>query len=436
VPPLPRLRESTRTFAAYAALSAVPVVALGAVLDHTSREAAFEQGLAQGRAQAAVIEEMAVSPSLSGDDLTMGLSERERQRLSRATDLAVYKGSVVRLRLRDFDGRVVFSDDGRVDEVVPATSLAFRRAAVGRTTAELVDTPAGPAVLVLRPVVASASGRSTGVLELQLPYAQIAEAVDAQVEQAWHRLLVGLVLLYAVLAGLAWSTSRRLRRHAAQREHEALHDPLTGLPNRALFQERAEKACAAATEQAPVALVLVDLDRFKQVNDTLGHHAGDVLLQAVAARLSGAVRSDDTVARLGGDEFGLVLPRIGDEASAVALLEQVRAHLAQELHLEGSVLSVEASMGMALVPQHGADLETLLKQADAAMYRGKRGGGSVVVSDAPGVRAEPRCLALHAELRAALEREVGLPRSCAVSSLSPAVPAPRGSAVPAPAAAS
>ena len=405
VPPALRLRECTRTFAAYAALSAVPVVALGAVLDRTYQRAAFEQGLAQGRAQAAVIEEMAVSPALSGDDLTAGLSEGERTRLSAATDLAVYKGSVVRLRLRDFSGRVVFSDDGRVDQAVPAASPAFREAAVGRTSAELVDTPSGPAVLVLRPVVASASGRSTGVLELQLPYGRIATAIERQVERFWERLLVGLVLLYAVLAGLAWSTSRRLRRHAAQREHESLHDPLTRLPNRALFQERAEAACATATEDSPAALVLVDLDRFKQVNDTLGHHAGDVLLQAVAQRLSEAVRTDDTVARLGGDEFGLVLPSIGDEASALALLEQVRAHLAEELHLEGVALSVEASIGVALAPRHGSDVETLLKRADAAMYLGKRGTRSVVVADLVLAPAEPSSLALHAELRSAIERD-------------------------------
>jgi len=405
VPSRRRPHPAARLFAVYAVLSALPVVALGVMLDQTYRQQAQEQGIAQGRAQAAVIEEMAVSPALSGDDLAEGLTAGELRRLSDATDLAVFKGSVLRLRLRDFDGRVVFSDDGKTDEAVLATSTSFQRAAVGRTSAEVVSSASGRSVRVLRPVVASASGRSTGVLELYLPYDDIAAAVDKQVQHAWTRLLIGLVLLYGMLAALSWRTSRSLRRHAAQREHEALHDPLTGLPNRALFQERAEQACATATEQDPVALVLLDLDRFKDVNDTLGHHAGDVLLQAVARRLSVGVRSDDTVARLGGDEFGLVLPGVADEATALALLQELRARLAEELHVEGVALSVEASIGIALVPQHGLDVETLLKRADAAMYRGKRGSRSVVLADPLVTPALPSALALHAELRHALERD-------------------------------
>jgi diguanylate cyclase (GGDEF)-like protein len=229
--------------------------------------------------------------------------------------------------------------------------------------------------------------------------------VDAQVRIAWTRLLVGLVLLYAVLAAISWSTTRSLRRHAAQSEHEATHDSLTGLPNRALFEQRAQEACARASAEDPVAVVLIDLDRFKDVNDSLGHHAGDELLQTVARRLRAAVRSNDTVARLGGDEFGLVLTGIADEATAVHLVELVRRRLAAELQLEGVSLTVEASMGVALHPQHGTDIDTLLRRADSAMYRGKRGSRSVVVAT-PGAGEPVRpVLALHAELRRALETD-------------------------------
>ncbi len=400
-----RLRPPSRLFAVYAALSAVPVVVLGGVLDQTYRSDARLQGVARGQEQAAVIEEMAVSPALSGEDLRLGLSDSERERLSAATDLAVYQGSVLRLRLRDFDGRVVFSDDGTSDSAVPVTSLAFREALVGRTHAEVVTSGSlGRSIQVLRPVVTNASGRSTGVLELSLPYAEIAAAVDAQVARAWTRLAIGLALLYAVLAAISWSTSRSLRRHAAQREYEALHDPLTGLPNRALFQKRAELACARAREDARAALVLIDLDRFKHVNDTLGHHAGDELLKVVARRLTNGLRTGDTVARLGGDEFGLVLPGIADEASAVALLEDMSRQLGAELQIEGVALTVEVSIGVALVPQHGQDVETLLKRADDAMYRGKRSSRSVVLADTMSVPHMPPALALLSEVRGALER--------------------------------
>ena len=392
-------------FAVYALLSAVPVVALGLVLDRTYRAEAEQQGVQQGLSQAAVIEEMAISPALSGTDLSEGLSSAERRQLSDATDLAVYKGSVLRLRLRDFDGRVVFSDDGRTDSDVAAGSWAFQEAAVGRTSAEVVGTGDGRRVRVLRPVVAHASGRSTGVLELDLPYDGIAAAVDATVRRAWNRLLIGLVLLYAVLAAVSWSTSRSLRRHADQREHEALHDALTGLPNRALFAERAQQACDEATAESPAALVLIDLDRFKDVNDTLGHHAGDMLLREVARRLAGALRTDDVAARLGGDEFGLVLPRVAGTEAAVALLDEVRARLADEVVVDGVVLSIEASVGVALAPVHGTDVETLLKRADAAMYRGKAGSRSVVVADTGDAGACSPSVAVLAELRHALERD-------------------------------
>lgn len=400
------LRPPARLFAVYAALSAVPVVVLGIVLDQTYRGEARLQGIARGQEQAAVIEEMAVSPALSGDDLSLGLSDGERERLSAATDLAVYHGSVLRLRLRDFDGRVVFSDDGRSDFVVPVSSPAFRAASVGRTHAEVVTAGSlGRSVRVLRPVVTHASGRSTGVLELYLPYDGIAAALDGQIARAWTRLAIGLGLLYALLAAISWSTSRSLRRHAAQREHEALHDPLTGLPNRALFQKRAELVCARSSPDTPAALVLIDLDRFKHVNDTLGHHAGDELLKVVAQRLTDGLRTDDTVARLGGDEFGLVLPGVSDAASVAAMLGALSRRLAEELQIEGVALTVEASIGVALIPQHGQDVETLLKRADDAMYRGKRSRRSVVLAEAVAPCPMPHGLGLLSEVRGALERD-------------------------------
>jgi hypothetical protein len=267
---IPRLRAATRLFAVYAALSAVPVVALGVVLDTTYRQQALQNGLSRGQEQAAIIDEMAIAPALGGKDLADGLTPTQRNQLSAATDLATYKGSVLRLRLHDFSGRVVFADDGRVEDPVDPGSRQFTEALAGRSTAEVVPLRERRAVRVLRPV-ATTSGRSNGVLEIYLPYGRILTAVDAQVRIAWTRLLIGLVLLYALLAAISWSTTRSLRRHAAQSEHEATHDSLTGLPNRGLFESRATAAFGRATAQEPVAVVLIDLDRFKEVNDSLGH---------------------------------------------------------------------------------------------------------------------------------------------------------------------
>jgi len=155
--------------------------------------------------------------------------------------------------------------------------------------------------------------------------------------------------------------------------HQALHDALTGLPNRALLHTYLRQALAAARrDRAPLALLLLDLDHFKEVNDTFGHHYGDVLLQQVSGRLTGALRTADMVARLGGDEFAVLLPDT-DQESAAHVIETLRAALDAPFSIEGHVIHVGASTGLALYPEHGEEVDTLLRCADIAMYTAKRG---------------------------------------------------------------
>jgi diguanylate cyclase (GGDEF)-like protein len=395
-------------FGFYAAASLVPVALLGSVLLHGYQRQAVQEGREQGRAQAVVIEEMAVGPALRGTDLARGLSTVERERLQSATDLAIFKGSVARLRLRSFSGRVVFSDDGANHNALAATDPAFRAAANGRTVVTIVHDPRvapGQLIRVLQPVVASASGQATGVLEVYLPHDAIAAKVQADLRRTLWTLAAGLACLYVLLALVSWYTTRSLRRHAAQREHEALHDGLTGLPNREWFRATAERAVARGSRTEAGALVLVDLDRFKEVNDTLGHHAGDELLRIVGHRLTASLRTDDSVARLGGDEFGLVLPQATDQDSILALLSRVREELAAEIVLDSTSLSVEASFGVAFYPQDADNVEELLKCADAAMYQGKRGAAGIVFYDPADAPLPTHSLTVQRELRQALERD-------------------------------
>jgi diguanylate cyclase (GGDEF)-like protein len=164
-------------------------------------------------------------------------------------------------------------------------------------------------------------------------------------------------------------------RAEADLRDQALHDPLTGLPNRALLDDRLESAIAVAQRQeAPLSLLLLDLDGFKAVNDTLGHHAGDLVLTEIAARLSGTLRESDTAARLGGDEFVLLLPAtplVGAVETARALVDFIVAPII----VEGKPLMVGASIGIAVFPNHGRDAEVLLAAADSAMYDAKHSGG-------------------------------------------------------------
>jgi two-component system cell cycle response regulator len=166
------------------------------------------------------------------------------------------------------------------------------------------------------------------------------------------------------------------RKKAEERlTYLALYDPLTGLANRALFQDRLEQALARVTRSGDmIALMFVDLDRFKAVNDTLGHASGDALLQEVARRIEGRVRRTDTVARLGGDEFAIILEGLTDVLNVAIVAQDVLQRLSEPLVLYGHETTVSASVGIAVRPP--SEGERLLKDADAAMYHAKRNGGN------------------------------------------------------------
>jgi diguanylate cyclase (GGDEF)-like protein len=188
------------------------------------------------------------------------------------------------------------------------------------------------------------------------------------------------------------------------KEHQALHDVLTGLPNRALFRDRMHQAIAAARRSHHlVAVMVIDLDRFKEVNDTLGHHVGDLLLAQVGPRLAGCLRESDTVARLGGDEFGIVLPALLDYETAPKVAAKLLSALDEPFMVHGLELDVGASIGVTLFPEHGEDPDALLQRADVAMYQAKQqtGGFEIYALD-----RDPHSvgrLAMSTDLRRAVE---------------------------------
>jgi len=165
------------------------------------------------------------------------------------------------------------------------------------------------------------------------------------------------------------------KEHARILESLALNDPLTGLANRRLLSERMAMALVhARRDKSLMAVVYIDLDGFKKINDTLGHAAGDDLLKMVARRLELTVREEDTVARLGGDEFSLALWNVGNEEVAASVAAKVIEALGRPYTLAGQEITVTASAGVALFPRHGADAEALMKGADKALYEAKRSG--------------------------------------------------------------
>jgi diguanylate cyclase (GGDEF)-like protein len=186
-----------------------------------------------------------------------------------------------------------------------------------------------------------------------------------------------LVVLGGVMALSAYVETRLLGtavKEKAAAEHQALYDDLTGLPNRALFYRRLRELIEAGPEDR-IAVLLLDVDHFKDINDTLGHHQGDRVLKEVSARLLGAVRLTDTVARLGGDEFGILVPHLPRGAGRHKA-EQVLEALTRPVVLDGMDIDLQASVGVALFPEHALDVDSLVQKADVAMYQAKAAAGS------------------------------------------------------------
>jgi diguanylate cyclase len=213
-------------------------------------------------------------------------------------------------------------------------------------------------------------------------------------------------LVPAVERELREVASRRCRRKAEERlAHLAYHDALTDLPNRMLLNDRLTQAMLAFQRTAePIALMVIDLDRFKTVNDSLGHHAGDRMLQEVAARLRAFVRESDTVARLGGDEFAVMLLNT-DAQQAMAMGRKLLNRLNEPHVILDRPCVLSASIGIATFPEHGTAADAMLQKADIAMYVAKSGGLGVAVYAPDRDRQAHRRLALTTELRDAIERD-------------------------------
>lgn len=228
--------------------------------------------------------------------------------------------------------------------------------------------------------------------EIKQDQAQAWSQDDIKLAQA-----IGTHLYMAVMQKRVESTIR----------HQASHDQLTGLPNRTLFHQRLSLALANVQRRGELlAVMFVDLDRFKLVNDTLGHAAGDQLLQSMAQRLRGCLREEDILARWAGDEFTILLTQISSTESAAKMSQRILNALKEPFQIEEQELHIQASIGIALAPYDGEEVETLIKNADTAMYRTKQQGKNNYQFYAPNMNATAReRLLLENNLHKALERE-------------------------------
>jgi diguanylate cyclase (GGDEF)-like protein len=306
---------------------------------------------------------------------------------------------------KDRGRRTCMGRDGRVStEVVrlPPDSLERRVASSGRTL--LVR--AGPRDPSLARLLEAAGARDAIVAPVRgedgtVGTLMVADRASGTFTPADRRLFEALAA-QASVALLKERLEAQLRQEAAEREHRALHDALTGLPNRTLFSDLVDGA-AAASGGASVAVLLVDLDRFKEVNETLGHRTGDALLREASSRLLRALGGRGMLARVAGDEFGVLLPRVDGPEQPSRVAEDLKSSVSRPFALEGLTFEIGASVGIALHPAHGSDAATLLQRADVAMCAAKRTPGETQLYSPEQDHHTPRRLALVGELRKAIE---------------------------------
>jgi diguanylate cyclase (GGDEF)-like protein len=423
-----------RLTATFALVSVVAMTVLGAALVWTSMRLLQEQALLQANRTAEAYVSTGVERWVAKDAWAHGTLDPATVRTLDALFRPGPDSSLVGVRLWTGDGVLVYDStqaalrakDGATS--APASSAADGVTALGgipdptrfqdairrydaKTSSALtddVDAAGQPSrrLDVYAPVTYGGVSPS-GVAEVVLSYDETGAAVRTGTTTILWVAFGGLALLWLLLFRTVHKASRRLRTQASENARLALLDPLTGLPNRRLFNDRLDRAAAVSARSGiPLALLLLDIDRFKDVNDTLGHPRGDALLVEVANRLRSTIRDADTVARLGGDEFAILLPVVESIEAAELFARRVRGVFDEPFDLEGMLLHVDTSVGLAVLPDHADDVTSLMARADIAMYTAKEAGlGLATYSSQSGEEDATSRLMLLGDLRRALGTE-------------------------------
>ncbi|HZP72739.1 MAG TPA: EAL domain-containing protein [Gaiellaceae bacterium] len=353
-----------------------------------------------------------LASAFSGSDLARSTGEARREVLDAALQRDFSKGDgVLAVSVSGPNGRITYSTNHRlIGEPIGPPGYVDDALKIRNRTGQVIsvrgkiadpDKPGQtlPTLNVYAPLFPHDYGH--GVVVVSVDYKRVVAAA-----MSWFYPVAGilegtLVLLYILLLPLLWRVSKRLREQLEKIKHQAYHDNLTTLPNRLQFRERVEQIVG---QQQQLAVMIIDLDRFKEINDTLGHHAGDELLRLLSVRLHEEAPREVLIARLGGDEFGVLIPNatVDDALGVAARINEV---LGENFTVRDVPLGVEASIGIAVAPEHGSDVDTLMQRADLAMYDAKGRYASVAVYSDHLDQSNGAQIGLLAELRRALDEQ-------------------------------
>ena len=368
------------------AVSTAVLLSLGAfVILIFVRQHAIAQAESASVFHARFVLRSVVGERLTPSDFGGPVGRKRAAALNRLMNRNVLVGETIGVVLYGRDGRVTYASDPSLVGTRPRDADLARATLDGKvrktvsTMSIRGNTSPIKVLKVLVPVSVGGLNQPAGVLELAENYEPIAHAGRRGLLPVIGILQLVLLTLYVSLFPLLRRVTARLRGQVEQIEKLALYDALTGLANRRLFRDRAEQAVLSARrESGGFALMLLDLDDFKEINDTRGHQAGDAVLEELAARLRSVGRASDTVARLGGDEFALILLGAREGTTALFIAERIRRALDEPFSIDGLSLQLETSIGIAVFPEHGDDTESLLRHADIALYASKEAHVPVV----------------------------------------------------------
>ena len=390
--------------------SVVAIVLAGVAMIMYTGRYALDRAESNASAHTSFVARTIARQNLLATDFRGPVTARRRVTLDRLFSNEVLIDGALRVKLYSPAGRVTYSNAHDLIGTRPSEDSARRVFETEETATDVAylddeggTGPHSKALETYAPMVLN--GRRVGVIEIYQDYGPVAAAASSTFWPLAAMLGVVLFVIYLSLFPLLRRVTRRLRRQVEEIEHQAMHDNLTGLPNRVLFRDRVEQALHGARRRpGEVAVMFLDLDRFKEVNDTLGHESGDSLLREVGIRLGHSLRAGDTVARLGGDEFAVLATGLDDADDALVVARKLRQAVEWPFTLRGLTLEVEASIGIALFPEHGTDVDTLLRHADIAMYQSKEAHSGVGIYSPERDVYSPDRLKLLGELRRAIEQ--------------------------------